>query len=347
MYTNKDSIQPLDKKSLRDSLQRPLLDLRLSVIDACNFRCSYCMPGDRDYRFLDPQERLSFSEIMRLSQCFSLLGVRKLRITGGEPLLRKDLAELVASLAENPDFQDLSLTTNGFLLEQQASKLKKAGLHRVTISLDTLDPKLFQKMSGKAVNINRILRGIYRAREVGLTPIKINAVVKRGVNENGILELAKEFRERDTILRFIEYMDVGNQNNWNPRHVVPSQEVLKIIHSRYPLRPIQENYYGEVANRYAYEDEMGEIGFISSVTQPFCSACTRARLSANGKFYTCLFSGSGLDLLGPLRAGASDLELTQMIETTWKIRRDQYSEERQNFQPSTEEQKVEMFQVGG
>ena len=326
---------------LKDRLHRPLLDLRLSVIDTCNFRCSYCMPGDRSYKFLEEDERMSFSEIMRLTQCFSGLGVRKLRITGGEPLLRKNLADLISSLAQNPGFQDLSLTTNGFLLEEQAPLLKKAGLHRVTVSLDTLDPDLFQKMSGKAVKIERILAGIQRAREVGLTPLKINAVIKRGVNEDGILELAERFKEKDCILRFIEYMDVGNQNNWNLRHVVPSHEIMKTIHAIHPLDPYTENYFGEVANRYRYRDGSGEIGFISSVTQPFCSDCTRARLSANGKIYTCLFSRSGFDLLEPLRKGASNLTMTEMIT-------DQYSLDRQEPLPDTKEgQKVEMFEIGG
>jgi GTP 3',8-cyclase len=336
---------------LTDKFQRPLRDLRISVTDRCNFRCTYCMPAEifgESYQFLPKDEILSFEEIARLARIFAGLGVNKLRITGGEPLLRTDLHRLIAQLSEIPDIEDITLTTNGYLLPQQARQLKDAGLQRVTVSLDTLDDDIFKTMNGRGFGVGRILEGIDEAARVGLAPIKINAVVQKGVNDHTLVDLARHFKGTGHIVRFIEYMDVGNRNGWKWDHVVPAAEVIRRIDARMPLEPLEPNYPGEVASRYRYRDGQGEIGVIASVTQPFCGACTRARLSTDGKLYTCLFAGDGLSLLDHLRAGASDQDLRDLITGVWSRRVDRYSEERTELAPTQNRSpKVEMYQIGG
>lgn len=336
---------PVDRRG------RPLHDLRISVMDRCNFRCPYCMPKDafhEHYRFLRSQERLSFDEIVRLSRLFASLGVRKLRLTGGEPLLRANLADLVGDLSTIPGVDDIALTTNGVLLGQHAVDLFANGLKRVTVSLDTLDKEVFARMSGGFAALDQVLEGIEAAIAAGLTPVKINAVVERGVNDHTLLDLVERFRWRPAILRFVEFMDVGNRNAWRPEMVVPSREIVARVHARWPIRPLTENYRGEVARRWAFEDGGGEVGFISSVSQPFCGACSRARLSSEGKFYTCLFAAEGLDLRTPLRGGADDDELLRMIRGIWSDRSDRYSELREEL-PRNEpgHRKIEMYYIGG
>lgn len=335
----------------RDTLGRPLHDLRISVMDRCNFRCPYCMPREtfhENYRFLKSSERLSFEEITRLTRLFVLLGVRKVRLTGGEPLLRPNIAELVGELTVLEGVQDVALTTNGVLLAQHAAELKANGLHRITVSLDTLDPELFKQMSGGFAERDRVLEGIKAAQDAGLTPIKINAVIERGINDHTALDLVEHFRGTGVIVRFIEYMDVGNRNRWSMERVVPSKELLQRIAERWPLHPVRENYRGEVAERYAFDDGAGEIGFISSVSNPFCGDCTRARLSSEGVFYTCLFATRGTDLRGPLRSGATDEELLDIIRATWMNRGDHYSELRQAIRASEQPvKKIEMYYIGG
>jgi cyclic pyranopterin phosphate synthase len=334
-----------------DRLGRPLHDLRISVMDRCNFRCPYCMPKEQfheHYRFLKSQERLSFEEIVRLARLFASLGVRKLRLTGGEPLLRTNLADLVGDLTDVPGIDDIALTTNGVLLEQHAVDLHANGLKRVTVSLDTLDRQVFTRMSGGFGALDQVLDGIEAAIAAGLTPVKINAVIERGLNDHTALDLVERFRGSPVIVRFIEFMDVGNRNNWRPELVVPSRELAARIHERWPMRPISENYKGEVAQRWRFDDGAGEVGFISSVSQPFCGACSRARLSSEGKFYTCLFATQGLDLRAPLRAGACDAEILQLIRGVWNGRTDRYSELREQLrgtQPETK--KIEMNYIGG
>jgi cyclic pyranopterin phosphate synthase len=335
----------------RDRLHRPLHDLRISVMDRCNFRCPYCMPREtfhEHYQFLKPAERLSFEEIVRLTRLFVDLGVSKVRLTGGEPLLRPNLTELVADLSSLEGVQDVALTTNGVLLEKHATELKAAGLGRVTVSLDSLDEEVFKRMSGGFGGHDKVLTGIRAAQEVGLTPIKINAVIQRGINDHTALDMVEHFRGTHIIVRFIEYMDVGNRNHWSMERVVSSRELLARIRERWPAEPLPGNYHGEVAERYAFSDGQGEIGFISSVTQPFCGSCTRARLSSEGVFYTCLFATSGTDLRAPLRAGATDDELRELIRDTWRNRGDRYSELRNN--PALQEhpvRKIEMYYIGG
>lgn len=334
--------------SPRDTLGRPLHDLRISVMDRCNFRCPYCMPRDTfndAYRFLRPSERLSFEEISRLTRLFAASGVRKIRLTGGEPLLRPNLSELVSELTSIRGIEDVALTTNGILLEQQAAELKASGLRRITVSLDSLDRQVFSAMNGGFRGIEQVLAGIRAAADVELSPIKINCVVQRGVNDHTLFDLVDHFRDTGIIVRFIEYMDVGTRNHWSQEQVVPSRELLERIHERWPLRAIDENYRGEVAERYAFSDGGGEIGFISSVTNPFCGDCSRARLSSEGVLYTCLFASKGLDLRAPMRAGSSDDELGDMIRSTWLRRGDRYSEQRSIGVPR--EQKIEMHYIGG
>jgi cyclic pyranopterin phosphate synthase len=336
---------------LTDSFGRPLRDLRISVTDRCNFRCPFCMPGDifgEAYHFIPRAEVLTFEEIVRLARIFLKLGVRKIRLTGGEPLLRNELELLVADLAELEGVEDIALTTNGFLLAEKAPSLKKAGLHRVTVSLHSIDDNIFGKMNGRGFSTKKVLEGIEEAEEVGLTPIKINVVVQRGVNEHAIVELARYFRERGHIVRFIEYMDVGNLNGWRMEHVVPADEIVRTINATMPLEPLERNYQSEVSLRYRHKDGNGEVGVIASVTEPFCGDCSRIRLSAEGKVYTCLFANSGHDLRSPLRSGASDEQLEESIRAIWTVRSDRYSELRRN-QPALEQQtkKVEMFEVGG
>jgi cyclic pyranopterin phosphate synthase len=334
----------------RDTLGRPMHDLRISVMDRCNFRCPYCMPREtfhEHYRFLKSAERLSFDEITRLTRLFVQLGVKKVRLTGGEPLLRANVSELVGDLTALEGVEDVALTTNGVLLAQHASELKANGLHRITVSLDTLDPEIFTQMSGGFAELDRVLEGVRAARDAGLTPIKINSVVERGLNDHTVLDLVGHFRGTGVIVRFIEYMDVGNRNHWSLDRVVPSRELLERIGARWPLHPVEENYHGEVAERYAFDDGAGEIGFISSITNPFCGSCTRARLSSEGVFYTCLFARSGVDLRAPLRGGASDDELRELIRNTWLHRGDRYSELRATLKGEQPLRKIEMYYIGG
>jgi len=331
-----------------DVFGRPMRDLRISVTDKCNFRCPYCMPAEmfgEGYPFLSNGEVLTFEEIARLARIFVGLGVVKVRLTGGEPLVRHSLHLLVAMLKEIPGIKDLALTTNGVLLERQAQALKEAGLHRVTVSLDSLDDEVFAYMNGRGVKPDVILSGIAAAEAAGLGPIKINAVVQRGVNDQTLVDLARHFKGSDRIVRFIEYMDVGTANGWRLDDVVPAAEIIERISAEMPLAALDESYYGEVAERYGYRDGDGEIGVIASVTQPFCGDCTRVRLSADGKVYTCLFATEGHDLRGPLRDGASDDELRDLIVGIWKGREDRYSEIRASLTAPLE--KVEMFRIGG
>ncbi len=337
------------RRLLQDVLGRPLRDLRLSVTDRCNFRCPYCMPRERfhdQYRFLKSSERLEFHELIRLTRLFLQLGVVKLRITGGEPLLRPQLADLVGDLTSLPGIEDVALTTNGVLLAQHAAELRAAGLQRVTVSLDSLDPAVFAHLAGGFGNLEEVLEGIGAARRAGLAPIKINTVIQRGVNEHTALDLVERFRGTGIVVRFIEYMDVGNRNDWVRDRVVPSQELLGHIRSRWPLTELEPGYAGEVARRYAFDDGAGEVGFISSVTQPFCGDCSRARLSSDGKLYTCLFAAQGTDLRAPLRGGATDEELLALIRAVWEHRTDRYSELRDNLR-ARGVQHVEMNYVGG
>jgi len=336
---------------IADKFGRPLRDLRISVTDRCNFRCTYCMPAEifgESYQFLPKDEILTFEEITRLGRIFAQLGVNKLRITGGEPLLRTDLHRLIAMLSEVAGVEDITLTTNGYLLAQQAQQLKDAGLQRVTVSLDTLDDEIFKQMNGRGFGTQRVLQGIEKAAEVGLAPIKINAVVQKGVNDHTIVDLARYFKGIGHIVRFIEYMDVGNRNGWKWDQVVPASEIIRRIDAEMPLEPLDPNYRGEVAMRYRYQDGEGEIGVIASVTQPFCGDCTRARLSTDGKIYTCLFASDGLSLRDHMRAGASDDDLRDLIAGIWGRRVDRYSEERTELAPlQNQRRKIEMYQIGG
>jgi cyclic pyranopterin phosphate synthase len=334
-----------------DRLRRPLHDLRISVMDRCNFRCPYCMPKEQfheHYRFLKSQERLSFEEIVRLARLFAGLGVRKLRLTGGEPLLRANLADLVGDLSGIPGIDDIALTTNGVLLGQHAVDLHANGLQRVTVSLDTLDPEIFKRLSGGFAALDQVLSGIDAALGAGLAPIKINAVIERGVNDHTVLDLVEHFRGSPVIVRLIEFMDVGNRNAWRPEMVVPSRELAARIAAKWPMHPVSQNYRGEVAERWRFDDGGGEVGFISSVSQPFCGACSRARLSSEGKFYTCLFATEGLDLRAPMRAGMGDADLEQLIRGVWLGRTDRYSELRDQLRAKNPaSQKIEMYYIGG
>lgn len=333
--------------TLTDTLNRPLHDLRISVTDRCNFRCVYCMPKEifgPDHQFLSRDQILSFEEIARLARLFAAHGVRKIRLTGGEPLVRRDLHLLVGMLSEIRDIE-ITLTTNGTLLVKQARALKDAGLKRVTVSLDSLDDETFKAMNDVDFPVQRVLDGMDAAAAVGLGPIKVNMVVKRGLNEASILPMARFFREKGYILRFIEYMDVGNSNGWRMDDVVPAAEIIKTIHAEMPVEPVDPNYKGEVAERWRYRDGSGEIGVIASVTQAFCRTCTRARLSAEGELYTCLFAVKGHDFRGLLRGGASDEEISQMISRVWMKRTDRYSEIRSENTSALP--KVEMSHIGG
>src|SRR6201997_2140702 len=328
-------IVPLSRRSApRDSFGRPMRDLRISVMDRCNFRCPYCMPREtyhERYRFLNAHERVSFDEIVRRARLFAQLGVRKLRLTGGEPLLRANLPDLIGDLTEVPGIEDVALTTNGVLLARYAGELKAAGLQRVTVSLDSLDAQVFTRMSGGFGGVEEVLDGIEHARRAGLAPIKINAVVQRGVNDHTVLDLIERFRGTGVIVRFIEYMDVGNRNHWSEGVVVPSKELLGRIAERWPLEPLEPGYRGEVAQRYAFADGQGEVGFISSVSQPFCGGCSRARLSSDGVLYSCLFASHGTSLRDALRGGASDDHLLDLVRSVWLRRSDRYSEQRANL----------------
>ncbi len=320
------------------------------MTDRCNFRCHYCMPADifgHEYIFLEKSEILTFEEIVRVVKIFARLGVTKVRLTGGEPLLRKDLEVFVEMLANIPEIKDLALTTNGYLLKQKARVLKEAGLKRLTVSLDTLNAEVFKKLAGKWVELEQVLEGISTAAQVGFHPIKINAVIQKNVNDHEILDLAKFAKTHGYIMRFIEYMDVGNLNGWKMDQVVSAKEIVKTISAAMPLKAIEKNYNSEVANRYRYMDGEGEIGIIASVTHPFCSDCTRARLSADGKIYTCLFATHGHDIKKLLRSGATDKQLRQRLTTIWGDRKDRYSEERTAETPVPNQNKVEMYQIGG
>jgi GTP 3',8-cyclase len=345
-------IVPLTRRPApRDLRQRPMRDLRISVMDRCNFRCPYCMPREtyhETYRFLGSQERLSFEEIERLARLFVQLGVRKLRLTGGEPLLRAGLADLIGDLTAIQGVDDVALTTNGVLLGKYAAELKAAGLKRITVSLDSLDPEVFARMSGGFGSPAEVLEGIEHARRAGLEPVKINAVVQRGVNDHTVLALVERFRGSGVIVRFIEYMDVGNRNHWSSELVVPSKELMARIAARWPLEALEPDYTGEVAERYAFADGRGEVGFISSVSQPFCGDCSRVRLSSDGVIYTCLFATHGTSLRDALRGGASDDRLLELIAGVWHGRADRYSEQRASLPHGADEpRKVEMFYIGG
>ena len=332
--------------TLKDKLNRPLLDLRLSLIDICNFRCTYCMPAEYDYKFLKDRERMSHEEILRLVNIFVELGAERVRLTGGEPLLRPDLPAIVQEISDSVKLRDLALTTNAQLLEKHARELKNAGLKRVTVSLDALDPQVFLKMSGGRGSLNSVIKGIDKALEVGLTPMKLNCVLEKGVNDSEILPLARFAHERQIVVRFIEFMDVGNKNQWLLDRVVPSADVLKELQKEFDLEVQDSAFFGEVAHHYNFKDNQGGVGLISSVTQPFCSSCTRGRLSAAGHFYTCLFASEGVDLLTPMRDGATDKDISGIITHTWNHRTDRYSEERSE-DSAGKRKKVEMFHIGG
>jgi cyclic pyranopterin phosphate synthase len=340
------------RPGLPDRFGRALRDLRISVTDRCNFRCPYCMPAElfgRDFAFLPHDQVLTFEEITRLACIFVGLGVGKLRITGGEPLVRRDLPVLIGELAtlRTPEGEpvDLTLTTNGSALRPLAGALRDAGLARITVSLDSLDDEVFGAMNGVDFPVARVLDGIAAARSAGLAPIKVNTVVRRGLNEASVLPLARWARDEGLILRFIEYMDVGTANGWRLDDVVPADEIVALIDAELPLEPVAANYRGEVAGRYRYRDGAGELGVIASVTRPFCGDCTRARLSAEGSLYTCLFASSGTDLKGPLRDGETDEQLADRVRAVWSVRADRYSELRS---AATERlPKVEMFALGG
>jgi len=337
-----------------DRLGRPIHDLRISVTDRCNFRCPYCMPAElygEGYQFLPKHDLLTFEEIERLARLFVDLGVEKVRITGGEPLLRHELPRLIERLAVIPGLHDLALTTNGYLLEEQAPALHEAGLERITVSLDSLDDAVFRRMSGGKASPARVLAGIEAAERIGMRPIKINCVVQRNVNDHTLVDLARAFRGTDHIVRFIEFMDVGTLNGWDLSQVVTAAEIVERIGAEFPIEPVDPNYRGEVASRYRYRDGRGEIGIIASVSAPFCGSCTRARLTIEGKLVTCLFAPDGTDLRQPLRSGASDAELRALIDGVWSRRADRYSEERAvltaSGDASRRKAKIEMYQIGG
>lgn len=334
-----------------DTLKRPLRDLRVSVTDRCNFRCIYCMPREvfgPDFAFLPHEQILTFEEIARLTRIFVNLGVDKIRLTGGEPLVRRDLHRLVGMLAPLEGLHDLALTTNGSLLPVHAAKLAAAGLKRVTVSLDALDDPTFMAMNDSGVPVARVLQGIEAAKAAGMGPIKVNAVIKRGVNEHAVLDLARHFRGTGYVIRFIEFMDVGNSNGWRMDDVVTAGEIVRRIHAEWPLEAVPPARPGEVASRYRYLDGQGEIGVIASVTIPFCQACNRARLSADGKLFTCLFATEGHDLRARMRAGSSDEEITAFIRQVWEGRGDHYSEVRSSHTAGRRKRKkIEMSYIGG
>jgi cyclic pyranopterin phosphate synthase len=346
-----------------DRLSRPLSDLRVSVTDRCNLRCPYCLPREafgRGFSFMPRGELLSFEEITRVCRVFAKLGVSKIRLTGGEPLLRRELERLVSMLAAVDGIDDIALTTNGTLLAAKAQELKDAGLGRVTVSLDALDESAFRSMSDARLPLARVLAGINAAAAAGLRPVKINMVVKRGVNDRCVLAMAEHFRHRSEILRFIEYMDVGSTNGWQPDEVVPASELMAAIAEQWPLQALAPERAGEVATRYRYRDGAGEIGFIHSVSSPFCATCTRARISAEGKFYTCLFATQGVDVRAMLRREMSDGAIEGQLRKTWEMRADRYSAERASHAEAhrtslprdahaadPRERRIEMSYIGG
>jgi cyclic pyranopterin phosphate synthase len=334
--------------AVTDRFDRPLRDLRISVTDRCNFRCVYCMPKEvfgHDFEFLRRSQLLSFEEITRLARVFAGAGVQKLRLTGGEPLLRRDIESLIGMLAGIEGIEDIALTTNGSLLARKAQDLREAGLDRVTVSLDSLDDEVFAALNDVGAPVAQVLEGIEAAAAAGLGPVKVNMVVKRGLNDRSVLDMARHFRGTGHILRLIEFMDVGTSNGWRLDDVVPAAEMVAAIGAEWPLEPVDPNYRGEVAARYRYCDGGGEFGVIASVTQPFCRDCTRTRLSADGRLYTCLFANLGRDLRGPLRTGISDQDLAELIGRIWNRRGDRYSELRTAETAGTP--KVEMSYIGG
>ncbi len=338
-----------DDASLTDKLGRPIRDLRISVTDRCNFRCVYCMPKHKfgkDHPFLGRKELLSFEEIIRVARMFTERGVVKLRLTGGEPLLRREIETLISGLADLPGVRDLTLTTNGALLTQEkARSLRDAGLDRVTISLDALDESIFQQMNDVAFPAGKVLDAVERAVAAGLSPVKVNMVVRKGFNDRDVLPMVKRFRGTGVVLRFIEYMDVGNSNDWRMDDVVPGAEIVRRISAEYPLKPARAEYAGEVASRWRFLDGAGEVGVATSVTQPFCGGCTRLRLSAQGRLYTCLFAQTGWDIKYLLRSQASDQTLGAFIDKMWRGRDDRYSERRTARTASQD--KIEMSYIGG
>ncbi|MBG9718160.1 GTP 3',8-cyclase MoaA [Bacillus cereus] len=336
------------QEMVKDFFGRPLQDLRISVIDRCNFRCTYCMPAEifgPDYAFLKDEFLLTFDEIERLAKLFVNIGVRKIRITGGEPLLRKDLAKLIARLVKIDGLIDIGLTTNAIHLTKQAKALKEAGLHRVNVSLDAIDDDIFKNINGRNINTKPVIKGIIAAKEEGLE-VKVNMVVKKGMNDHQVLPMAAYFKEQGITLRFIEFMDVGSTNGWNFDQVVTKRELIEMIHKVYPLEPAEAHYFGEVAKRYRYVRTNVEVGFITSVSESFCASCTRARISADGKFYTCLFATEGLNVRELLRGNLSDEELLSVIQDVWMNRKDRYSDERTE-ESAKNRPKIEMSYIGG
>ncbi|WP_445486653.1 GTP 3',8-cyclase MoaA [Niallia sp. 03133] len=333
---------------IKDKWNRPLRDLRISVTDQCNFRCRYCMPAEifgPDYPFLSSNELLSIEELERLAKIFVSLGVEKIRLTGGEPLLRKDISTLINKLTKIQGLQDIALTTNGVFLPKYANKLKEAGLKRVNISLDSLNDQLFGEINGRNVGVAPVKKGIQAAKNAGLG-VKINMVIKKGLNDQEIIPMAQYCKEEGLELRFIEYMDVGSTNGWKLDQVITKKEIFAILDQHFSLLPVEADYYGEVAKKYQYEEEEVYVGFITSVSESFCSTCTRSRLSANGKLYTCLFNGNGHDLRDFMRAGATDQELRNYICRIWENRTDRYSDERTE-ESAAARKKVEMSYIGG
>lgn len=344
----------LSSSIIKDTFGRALRDLRISVIDKCNFRCPYCMPAKiygEKYAFLPKHELLSFEEITRLIHIFAKFGLKKVRITGGEPLIRPDLENLIKLVSDIKPTLDISLTTNGYFLKDKAVLLKESGLHRLTVSLDTLDDQIFKKMNGRDVSVSKVLDGIEAAEKAGFFPIKINAVVQKNVNFHTVVDLAKHFDSRGHILRFIEYMDVGTLNGWNLKDVVSANQIKSTINKELPLEPLPSNYIGEVASRFRYKNSGNEIGIISSITQPFCSDCTRLRLSPEGKLATCLFAQLGTDLKTPMRSGLNDNQIADIISNVWENRSDRYSELRSSRRNIEKEvgkpNRVEMYKIGG
>ena len=334
----------------RDTYNRPISDLRVSLLDQCNFRCTYCMPEREfhsEYQFLKKHQRLSHEEIFRIVRIAVELGVTKVRLTGGEPLLDKNISKLINLISQVKEIEDLALTTNGVLLRKHANDLMKAGLHRITISLDSIDEDIFNKMNGNRASVREVLDGIEAAEKAGFDKIKINTVIQRGVNDDSIVSLLDHFRGTGHIVRLIEFMDVGNQNDWKLDNVVTAKEMLKIIEQHWEVIPLEKTYAGEVAKRYKYKDGKGEIGFITSISEPFCSNCGRVRLSADGMLYTCLFASVGTDLRKLLRSDASDQEIKNVIFNRWLERNDRYSETRNNQATDITEKKIEMYRMGG
>ena len=331
-----------------DKFRRPLRDLRVSVTDRCNFRCPYCMPaeiyGER-YQFLPRNDLLTFEEITRIVNITVGLGVKKVRITGGEPLVRQDVEKLVSMISRINGVEDLAMTTNAYLLSGMAQTLKDAGLHRITVSMDSVDDDVFQRMNGRGFGTAKVMNGIDSAKRAGFNPIKINAVVQKGINDHTLVDLATWCRDNGHIPRFIEYMDVGTLNEWKLDEVLPASEIVRIIGEELPVEQLDPAYVGEVARRYRYLDDKGEFGVISSVTQPFCGDCTRLRLSPEGRIVTCLFAETGTDLREPMRNGATDEQVSDIIQGTWRVREDRYSEERTTM--NEPRSKVEMYHIGG